>query len=80
MRQQARILVAGNLQLDHVAVAPCHEIALNATLRIQHQVPGSTIRRKLLHSVRNHAAEPAKSVLAAYSHAPHPAKVVDSHS
>src|SRR5579863_6587316 len=53
------------------------EIALDATLGIEDQVPGAAAGWQVLHHVGDHAAEPANTVFTANGNAAQPAEVVE---
>jgi hypothetical protein len=55
---------------------PNRQVALDVSLRIQHQVPGPSVGKKIVDGISHHAAQPAESVGPAHIHAPHPAQVV----
>jgi hypothetical protein len=60
--------------------APHRQVALNASLRVEHQVPRPGVRKQVVHSVGDHSAEPAEAVFAAHGYAPHPSQVVQGGS
>jgi hypothetical protein len=75
--QQPVVLIGRNLQFQLFSFAPDSEVALNAALRIQHQVPCAGIGSKVVDRVGHHAAQPAKAIFAAHGHALEPPKVVN---
>src|ERR1035437_2478627 len=50
------VLIGGNLQFEFIAVAPDMQVAQDAPLRVEYQVPGAGIGGKVIDHVCNHAA------------------------
>jgi len=76
MAQQALILVGGDFEFQRVTLAPDREVALNAPLRIQNQVPRAGVIAQIVDGVGDHPAQPAEPVFSAHFHAPQPAQIV----
>jgi len=76
MRHQPFVLIGGNFQFQRVVFAPHSQVALDASLGVQHQVPCAAIRGQIVHHVGDHAAQPAEAVFSAHGHAPLPAQIV----
>jgi hypothetical protein len=55
-------------------------IALDASLRIQHQVVGAGLVGKRFDSIGDHAAQPAEAIFAAYRDALQPAQIMDRYA
>jgi hypothetical protein len=56
--------------------APDGQVALDASLRIQHQVPCAGVGKQIVDRIGDHAAQPAEAVLPAHAHAAQPSQVV----
>ena len=78
--QETIELVGGNFQLQLVLFTPNREVALNAPLSIEDEVPRACVASEVSDGVGDHTAQPAETVFAAHSHALQPAQVVTCRS
>ena len=59
---------------------PHHEVALDAALRVEDQIPRSRIGGQVLYHVSDHTAEPTEPVAALHGHPSMPAQIVEGTS
>ena len=77
MGDQLFVLVGGHLQFQRIFIAPDVQVALDAALGVEHQVPCAGMRGQVVDHVGHHAAEPAETVLAVDGNAAQPSQIVD---
>ncbi len=76
MGEELLLLICGNHQFQRIAVTGDSQVALNAPLRVQHQVPCIGVAAQVVDGVGDHAAEPAEAVFAAHGCTSEPTQIV----